>query len=64
MGNNMGNTLGSTTQMRKSIDKKKCSQSQGKKNKAPKISEPAVRGQRASSSSNIVSKKLLTLKKD
>jgi len=59
----MGNTLGSTMQMRKSIDKKKCSQSQGKKKQPLKTIEPTIRNQRASSSSNIVAKKLLTLKK-
>ena len=59
----MGNGLGSTIQMRKSIDKKKCSQSQGKKIKPSKPSELTVRAQRASSSSNIVAKKLLNLKK-
>jgi hypothetical protein len=62
--NNMGNTMGSTIQIRKSIDKKKCSQSQGKKSKPSKVPEPTVRAQRASSSSNIVAKKLLTLKKE
>lgn len=60
----MGTTMGSTIQMRKSIDKKKCSQSQGKKKQLPvRVSESAVRAQRTSSSSNIVSKKLLNLKK-
>lgn len=59
----MGTTMGSTIQMRKSIDRKKCSQSQGKKKQLPvRVSESAVRAQRTSSS-NIVSKKLLNLKK-
>ncbi len=37
MSNNMGGTLGSTMQLRKSIDKKKGSQSQGKKKQPLKI---------------------------
>ena len=33
----MGNTMASTIQLRKSIDKKKCSQSQGKKKQPVRI---------------------------
>ena len=53
------NILGNTMQ-RKSLDKKKCSQSQGKKKN---IIQPMIKGQRTSSTSNIVNKKLLHLKK-
>ena len=49
-------------QMRKSLDKKKCSQSQGKKKPQPQ--QPlTMRGQRTSSTTNMVSKKLLVIKK-
>jgi hypothetical protein len=52
--------MSSTIQMRKSLDKKKCSQSQGKKKQIP---VQTIKGQRTSSTTNIVSKKLLVIKK-
>ena len=64
MGNTLGNSMGSTVQMRKSIEKKKSSQSQGKKKVIPTTQPTStLRCQRVSSSSNIVSKKLLNLKR-
>lgn len=65
------NLIGSTVQLRKSIEKKKGSMSQGKKKLPGTISMATsnainiyTKPQRASSSSNIVSKKLLMPKKE
>jgi hypothetical protein len=54
--------MSSTIQMRKSLEKKKCSQSQGKKKQAPL--QPAIKNQRTSSTTNMISKKLLVIKKE